>query len=182
MASHAQAVKAEEAPSTIGSVVDQTVLRQRIDEVAIEALPVGESEQPWAIASAVLRDAMAANHAEVNLLEEPLQVAPEEVIPADQLTDDDNDAMVNGWQRGSWFDLWTGEETERVRLRWVSPRGHLHLFTSAESGRAHSLAPSILRGYVRAGRIKPAEKSPLFQRVVDHLLRDLQGEGAALAA
>jgi hypothetical protein len=90
--------------------------------------------------------------------------------------------MIDAWERGSWFDLWTGEETERVRLRWVSPRGHFYLFTSAEGGRAHSLAPSILRGYVRAGRISPAEKSPLFQRVVDHLLRDLQGEGAALPA
>jgi hypothetical protein len=134
------------------------------------------AEQPWAIAAAVLRDAMAANNAEVNLLDEAEQATPDEAVPADQLSDEAIDAMINGWERGSWFDLWTGEKTERVRLRWVSPRGHFYLFTSAEGGRAHSLAPSILRGYVRAGRIGPAEKSPLFQRVVDHLLRDLQGE------
>jgi hypothetical protein len=87
--------------------------------------------------------------------------------------------MIDNWQRGSWFDLWTGQQTERVRLRWVSPRRNFYLFTSAETGKAHSLAPVILRGYVRAGRIKPAERAPLFERVVGDLMRDLQGEGTA---
>jgi hypothetical protein len=182
MASHALAVKAGESPTAGGTTVDQTTLRRKVDEVPIEALPAEMAEQPWAIAAAVLRDAMTANNAEVNLLDEPEPAAGEENAAVDQPSDDAIDAMINGWERGSWFDLWTGEETERVRLRWVSPRGHFYLFTSAEGGRAHSLAPSVLRGYVRAGRIRPAEKSPLFQRVVDHLLRDLQGEGAALPA
>ncbi|HET9023424.1 MAG TPA: DUF1631 family protein [Burkholderiaceae bacterium] len=181
MASHAQAAKANEMAFGGGAAVDQAALRRRVDEVPIEAPPAEEWEQPRALVAEMLRDAMAANHAEVNLLEEAADAAPEEMIPVDQLSDDAIDALIDGWQRGSWFDVWTGEETERVRLRWVSPRRHFYLFTSAESGRAHSLAPSILRGYVRAGRIKPAEKTPLFQRVVDHLLRDLQGEGVALA-
>jgi len=182
MASHALAAKAGEAPSDTGTAVDQTTLRRKVDAIPIEA-PVAEmAEQPWSIAAEVLRDAVAANNAEVNLLDEPEQLTAEEMVPVDQLSDDTIDAMIEGWERGSWFDLWTGEATERVRLRWVSPRGHFYLFTSAEGGRAHSLAPSILRGYVRAGRIRPAEKSPLFQRVVDHLLRDLQAEGAAVPA
>jgi hypothetical protein len=87
--------------------------------------------------------------------------------------------MIENWQRGSWFDLWTGQQTERVRLRWISPRRNFYLFTSAETGKAHSLAPLILRNYVRVGRIKTAEKAPLFTRVVDDLMRDLQSEGAA---
>jgi len=182
MASHALAVKAGEAPSVAGTAVDQATLRRKVDEVPIEAPAAEMAEQPWSIAAEVLRDAMAANNAEVNLLDEPEQLTTEEMAPVDQLSDDAIDAMIEGWKRGSWFDLWTGEATERVRLRWVSPRGHFYLFTSAEGGRAHSLAPSILRGYVRAGRIRPAEKSPLFQRVVDHLLRDLQAEGAAVPA
>jgi len=181
MASHAQAAKAGEAAAVNGAPVDQTTLRRKVDEVPIEGPAEEMAEQPWPIAAAVLRDAVAANHAEVNLLSEPEQVTADELVMDDPLTDDAIDAMIDGWERGSWFDLWTGEQTERVRLRWVSPRGHFYLFTSAEGGRAHSLAPSILRGYVRAGRIKPAERSPLFQRVVDHLLRDMQGEGAAVA-
>jgi hypothetical protein len=176
MASHALAVKAGEGPFAAGTSVDQTTLRSKVDEIPIESPPAELAEQPWAVAAAVLRDAVAANNAEVNLLDEAEQATPDEAVPADQLSDEAIDATIEGWERGSWFDLWTGEKTERVRLRWVSPHGHFYLFTSAEGGRAHSLAPSILRGYVRAGRIRPAEKSPLFQRVVDNLLRDLQGE------
>jgi hypothetical protein len=182
MASHAHAAKAGEAAAVNGVAVDQTTLRRKVDEVPIEGPAEDMAEQPWPISAAVLREAAAANHAEVNLLSEAEQVTADERAPDDHLTDDAIDAMIDAWERGSWFDLWTGEQTERVRLRWVSPRGHFYLFTSAEGGRAHSLAPSILRGYVRAGRIKPAERSPLFQRVVDHLLRDMQGEGAAVAA
>jgi len=101
------------------------------------------------------------------------------MIPVDKLSDEEMDTMIENWQRGSWFDLWTGQQTERVRLRWVSPRRNFYLFTSAETGKAHSLAPLIMRNYIRVGRIKTAEKAPLFTRVVDDLMRDLQGEDAA---
>ena len=182
MASHALAVKAGEAPSVGGTTVDQTTLRRKVDEVPIEAPPAEMSRT----AVGDRRSGAARRDGGEQRRGQPARRAGagggEENVAVDQLSDDAIDAMIDGWERGSWFDLWTGEETERVRLRWVSPRGHFYLFTSAEGGRAHSLAPSVLRGYVRAGRIRPAEKSPLFQRVVDHLLRDLQGEGAALPA
>jgi hypothetical protein len=185
MTSHAQAVKALEVAYGTAAPVDQTAIKRKIDEVKIVEPPPAQPDEPLqqlTITPEVVRSAVAANHAEVNVLEEPLTVAPEEMIPVEQLTDAAIDAMIEGWQRGSWFDLWTGQQTERVRLRWVSPRRNFYLFTSAETGKAHSLAPLILRGYVRAGRIKPAEKAPLFERVVGDLMRDLQGEQAPVAA
>jgi hypothetical protein len=111
-------------------------------------------------------------------MEAPLTVQPEEMIPVEKLSDDDIDRMIDSWQRGTWFDLWTGEQNERVRLRWISPRRNFYLFTSAETGKAHSLAPLILRSYVRAGRIKTSESAPLFERVVDGMMHDLQAVGA----
>jgi len=36
----------------------------------------------------------------------------------------------------------------------------------------------ILRGYVRAGRMKTAESAPLFERVVGDMMRELQTDGA----
>jgi hypothetical protein len=184
MASHAAAVKALEVAygTAAAPLVDTGALKRKIDEVKIVEPPPAQPDEPLqqlTITPDVIRSAVAANHAEVNLLDEPLTVAPEEMIPVEQLTDDAIDQMIDSWQRGSWFDLWTGQQTERVRLRWVSPRRNFYLFTSAETGKAHSLAPVILRGYVRAGRFKPAEKAPLFERVVGDLMRDLQGEGTA---
>ena len=181
MASHAQAVKALEVAYGTGAPLDAVAFKRKLDEVKIvEPPPVveNEPEPQLTITPEVVRSAVAANHAEVNLLEEPLTVQPEEMIPLEKLSDDDIDRMIDGWQRGTWFDLWTGEQTERVRLRWISPRRNFYLFTSAETGKAHSLAPLILRGYVRAGRIRAAESAPLFERVVSDLMHDLQGEGA----
>ena len=185
MASHAQAVKALEVAYGTGAPLDQSAMRRRIDEVKIEEPPPAQPDEPQqhlTITAEIVRSAVAANHAEVNVLEEALTVAPEEMISVEELSDEAIDAMIEGWQRGSWFDLWTGQQTERVRLRWVSPRRNFYLFTSAETGKAHSLAPLFLRGYVRAGRIRSAEKAPLFERVVGDLMRDLQGERTAVAA
>jgi hypothetical protein len=185
MTSHAQAVKALETAYGGAAPVDTGAIRRKIEEVRITEPPPAAPDEPapqLTITADVVRSAVAANHAEVNVLEDPLTVAPEEMIPVEELSDEAIDAMIEGWQRGSWFDLWTGQQTERVRLRWVSPRRNFYLFTSAETGKAHSLAPLILRGYVRAGRIKSAEKAPLFERVVGDLMRELQGETAQVAA
>lgn len=176
MASHAQAVKALEVAYGASPVLDTGALKKRLDEVRIIEPSADEvHDEQLTIPSSVVRSAAAANHAEVNVLDAPPTVAPEEMIPVEQLSDDQIDDMIEMWERGSWFDLYTGSQTERVRLRWTSPRKNFYLFTSAETGKAHSLAPLILRGYVRTGRIKPAERARLFDRVVGDLMRDLKG-------
>ena len=180
MASHAQAVKALEVAYGTGAPLDPAAFKRKLDEVKIVEPPPmveNEPEQYLTITPEVVRSAVAANHAEVNLLEAPLTVQPEEMIPVEKLSDDGIDQMIDSWQRGTWFDLWTGEQTERVRLRWISPRKNFYLFTSAETGKAHSLAPLILRSFVRAGRISTAERAPLFERVVDDMMHDLKAEG-----
>jgi hypothetical protein len=65
--------------------------------------------------------------------------------------------------------------TERVRLRWISPRRTLYLFTPADGRQAHSLSPQTLRGYLRSGRMQPVESVPLFERAVHAVMQDLQG-------
>ncbi len=181
MSSHAQAVKALEVAYGAAPPVDAVALKQRLDEVKIEEPPPpisGEPLEQLTIPASVVRSAAAANQAEVNMLDSPPTVAPEEMIPVEQLSDEQIDQMIEGWERGSWFDLYTGQQVERVRLRWISPRRNFYLFTSAETGKAHSLAPLVLRGYVRAGRIRAAEQSPLFERAVGEVMRDLGAPAA----
>ncbi len=182
MGSHAQAVKALEVAYGAPPPVDAGVLKKRLDEVKIVEPPPPSAddfdEGPLTIPASVVRSAAAANNADVNVLDSPPTVAPEEMIPIEQLSDAQIDQMIEDWERGSWFDLYTGEQVERVRLRWISPRRNFYLFTSAETGKAHSLAPLVLRGYVRAGRIRAAESAPLFERVVGDLMRDLGAPAA----
>jgi hypothetical protein len=180
MASHAQAVKALEVAYGAPPPVDAGMIKRRLDEVKIvEPPPPTEGEdEHLTISASVVRSAAAANNAEVNVLDSPPTVAPEEMIPVERLSDVQIDEMIDGWERGSWFDLYTGQQVERVRLRWISPRRNFYLFTSAETGKAHSLAPLVLRGYIRAGRIRTAESAPLFERVVGDLMRDLGAPAA----
>jgi hypothetical protein len=181
MSSHAQAVKALEVAYGAAPPVDAVALKQRLDEVKIEepAPPVsGEAHEHLTIPASAIQSAAAANQAEVNVLDSPPTVAPEEMIPIEQLSDEQIDEMIEQWERGSWFDLYTGQQVERVRLRWISPRRNFYLFTSAETGKAHSLAPLVLRGYVRAGRIRAAEQSRLFERAVGEVMRDLSTPAA----
>jgi hypothetical protein len=176
MSSHAQAVKALEVAYGAAPPVDAAALKQRLDEVKIEEPPPptsGETHEHLTIPASAIQSAAAANQAEVNMLDSPPTVAPEEMIPIERLSDEQIDQMIEHWERGSWFDLYTGQQVERVRLRWISPRRNFYLFTSAETGKAHSLAPLVLRGYVRAGRIRAAEQSPLFERAVGEVMRDL---------
>ena len=183
MASHAQAVKALETAYGQAPPVDANMIRKRLEEVRIvePPPPVDGEDFQMTIPASVVRSAAAANHAEVNVLDSPPTVAPEEMIPIEQISDDGIDDLIEGWERGSWFDLYTGQQVERVRLRWISPRRNFYLFTSAETGKANSLSPLVLRGYVRAGRIRSAESAPLFERVVGDMMRDL-GAPAAQSA
>ncbi len=112
------------------------------------------------------------------MLDSPPTVAPEEMIPIEQLSDEQIDQMIEGWERGSWFDLYTGEQVERVRLRWISPRRNFYFFTSAETGKAHSLAPLVLRGLCTRGPHPRRRDSPLFERAVGDLMRDLGAPAA----
>jgi len=181
MSSHAQAVKALEVAYGAAPPVDAAALKQRLDEVKIEEPPppaTGEEHEHLTIPASAIQSAAAANQAEVNVLDSPPTVAPEEMIPIEQLSDGQIDEMIEQWERGSWFDLYTGQQVERVRLRWISPRRNFYLFTSAETGKAHSLAPVVLRGYVRAGRIRAAEQSRLFERAVGEVMRDLGAPAA----
>ena len=185
MASHAQAVKALEVAYGTGAPLDQNAIRRRIDEVKIEEPPPAQPDEPMqqlTITAEVVRSAVAANHAEVNVLEEALTVAPEEMIPVEELSDDAIDAMIEGWQRGSWFDLWTGQQTERGAPALGQPASQLlslHVGRDRQGAFAGAAVPARLRS---RRPHQSAEKTPLFERVVGDLMRDLQGERTAVAA
>jgi hypothetical protein len=77
MTSHAQAVKALEVAYGAAAPMDTGVLKKRIEEVQIvEPPPAPEEPEQLTITADVVRSAVVANHAEVNLLDEPLVVSP----------------------------------------------------------------------------------------------------------
>jgi uncharacterized protein DUF1631 len=171
MGSHAHAVKALElahgalpqfTPSTVRIKLDGFRIPTDTSDVAPEQVKVSDD---------AVRRALAANAAGVTHLLPPPEAAEVSVGM------DHQEALntVAGLSRGLWFDLRTSDgQTERVVLRWISPRKALYLFTTAAGDRAHSLSPDTLVAYLQSAWLVAVESAPLFDRLVDGVKLDLK--------
>jgi hypothetical protein len=171
MGSHANAVKALElahgslpqfTPSTVRIKLDGFHIGTDTSDVAPEQVKVSDE---------AVRHALHASAAGVTHLSAP----PEQAEVA--LAMDQQEAMdrIAGWSRGLWFDLRMSDgRTERVVLRWISPKKALYLFTNANGDRAHSLSPDTLVAYLQTGWLVAVEAAPLFDRLVDGVMLDLK--------
>jgi len=173
MNSHALAVKALElAHGNPGAAFEPSTLSIKLDGIRFDAEPqVADGAAPLHVSDDVVRHVIAEKHAPVNHLTLPPEAAANTAGPDDAQVD----GIIARWKRGDWFNLRVGDVTERVRLRWISPRKTLYLFTPADGRQAHSLSPETLRGYLRSGRMQPVESVPLFDRAVHAVMQDLQG-------
>lgn len=178
MNSHALAVKALElAHGSPGVPFEPSTLSIKLDGIRFDAEPpAAEAAAPLHVSDDVVRHVIAEKHVPVNHLTLPPEAAATVAGPDDAQVDE----IIARWKRGDWFNLRVGDVTERVRLRWISPRKTLYLFTPADGKQAHSLSPDSLRGYLRTGRIQPVESVPLFERAVHAVMQDLQGAAAGV--
>ncbi len=177
MNSHALAVKALElAHGSPGVPFEPSTLSIKLDGIRFDAKPpAAEAAVPLQVSDDVVCHVIAEKHVPVNHLTLPPGAAATAAGPDDAQVE----AIIARFRRGNWFNLRVGEVTERVRLRWISPRKTLYLFTPADGRQANSPSPEALRGYLRAGRIQPIESVPLFERAVYAVVQDLQGATAS---
>jgi hypothetical protein len=174
MSSHANAVKALELAHGVAlPSFEASTLRIKLDGLKIGPAAAGKDEavpEEIHVSDDVVKHVIAENHAPVHhVTEPPLAVGTE--LPLDDV---DIANMIAGWQRGVWFDLQVGQATERVQLRWISPRKTLYLFCTRGGHRSHSLSPETLREYVRSGQLRAVEQAPLFERAVVSVVNELQ--------
>jgi hypothetical protein len=177
MSSHAQAVKALELAHGTGGgfSFEPSTLRIKLDGLKFSYDPAAQADEPVRqVSDDVVKQVLAQNHAEVEHLELPREALAPVTEPGAAEVAPVSDSDIEHWRKGDWFELTVGDVTERVRLRWISPRKSLYLFTPADGTLAHSLAPETLRAYVRAGRLRPVETQPLFERAVNAVMHDLQ--------
>ncbi len=174
MTSHAQAVKAIELAHGVAAPVETSTLRIKLDGIDFTRTEMPDTaDGELHVSDDVVRQVIAANHVEVDHLSLP--EAAQNTIPGTMGVDAATlDEHIAAFRRGDWFNLRVGNSLERVRLRWVSPRKTLYLFTPADGRRAHSLSPETLRAYLGNGDLQPVEAEPLFARAVHGIVADLQ--------
>lgn len=181
MNSHALAVKALElAHGNPGTPLEPSTLRIRLDGVRLDDVTPPPNEAPVRVADEQVRQALSSAAADVQHLAAP-DTAPTVAVGAGEPTDADLDARIALCKRGDWFNLRLGDVTERVQLRWISPRKTLYLFMPADGRTGHSLSPESLRAFLRAGDLGPVEAEPLFERAVTDVVQGLQQVAPAAA-
>jgi hypothetical protein len=169
MNSHAQAVKALELAhgSPTPSPFEASTLRIKLDGLRISAADVPPDDgSEMTIPDDMVRHAIAAAHVDVNYV-----TAGQIVVLGE---DTDLDKRIASFKRGDWFDLRMNDTSERVQLRWFTPRRALYLFSSSQDKKTHSLTPATLRQLLRDGRIAPVEGVPLFDRALREMMDELQ--------
>lgn len=178
MNSHAQAVKALElAHGNPGVPFEPSTMRIKLDGIRLDDTTPPPTDQPLVIPEDQVKHALKAVDADVNFLEPPtIDQTVEQLYPG--VTDEQLDEQIARWKRGDWFDLKFGEITERMQLRWISPRRTLFLFMSSENKGGHSLSPESIRAYLRSGDLAPVETEPLFERAVHDVVSGLQHSSA----
>ena len=181
MNSHAQAVKALElAHSNPEAQFQPSTMRIKLDGIRLDDTTPPPSDLLLVIPENQVKHALKEVDADVDFLERPnIDPSSKRLFPG--LTDQQLDYQIATWRRGDWFDLKFGELTERMQLRWNSPRRTLFLFMSAENKGGHSLSTESIRAYLRSGDLAPVETNPLFDRVVHDVVSDLQHSSAVAA-
>ncbi len=171
MASHAVAVRPVDQATYIKSKVATGDLRQKLDDMKLSGnLPLSAPGGGVRVSVNAVKRA-AEQFAASMLVAEPLELTR----PLTLGQEADFDAQIATWQRGSWFSLYDGEKTIKVKLRWISPLRTLFMFSgSGEEKNARVLSPETIKSYLRQGWLKPLEDEPLMKRAVDRVVSELE--------
>jgi len=172
MNSHASAVKALELAHGAVPQLTPSTVRIKLDGFRIPTDTSDVAPEQIKISDEAVRHALASSAADVTHLSAP----PEQAVSSPAMDHQQAAQLIASWSRGLWFDLRTADQTERVVLRWVSPKRALYLFTTAAGDRAHSLSPDSLIAYLQSGWLVAVETERLFERAVDGVMFDLKHE------
>lgn len=170
MQSHAMAVKPVDQADYIRASLQTSELRASIDNMHITGnAPITTVAGGIRVPSnEVLRLAKEQN-AEIEMPDLATDIGG-----LDRVEEAGYDEQMGRWARGTWFELFDGKQVVKARLRWISPLRTLFLFSIDKTNAAQVMAPPVIKSYLKKGWLKPIEKMPLMQRVVDRVVGEFE--------
>jgi Protein of unknown function (DUF1631) len=170
MRSHAMAVRTVDQATYIKARVATGELKQKIDQMQITgSVPISGAAGGVHVSANAVRRA-AEHHAAQFVIPEP----PAGATPLTEEQAANFDAQIAGWQRGNWFSLYDGEQTIKVKLRWISPLRTLFMFAGSDDKNTRVLSPETIKSYLKQGWMKPLEAESLMKRAVDRVVEELE--------
>lgn len=172
MEGHAVAVKPVDQATYIKNSLVSSEVKARIEGMQWSGTqPIATVAGGVKVSANAVMRAAAEFDAEVRMPEQPTDIGK-----LDRVEEAHMDEQIATWQRGAWFDLWTGDAMLRVRLRWISPLRTLFLFAAKGEDDAHVLPPNVIKSYLKRGYLRPVEQMPLTKRAVDHVVGQFERE------
>jgi Protein of unknown function (DUF1631) len=160
MNSHAQAVKALELAHGVTQPFVPSTLGIKLAGITMSAdrVPADEQGGELPVSDSAVAQLLAANRLAVNHLSAPDDQEAGQDIELDR--------HIASFRRGDWFDLRRGNTSDRVQLRWLSPRRAIYLFATAQDEQIYSMKPATLRALMHEGRLAPVEAEQIFERAL----------------
>lgn len=170
MESHAMAVKPVDQARYIKSSLATTELRARLDGMQLTGtFPITTVAGGVRVSTGALMRAAAEHDAELKVPDPVTDIGPLDRVEEARL-----DEEIASWQRGTWFSMWNGKEMVKARLRWISPLRTLFLFSSDREKNAHVMPPDLIKNYLKRGKLKALEATPLTKRAVDGVVGEFE--------
>ena len=170
MESHAMAVKPVDQARYLRSSLATSELRARLEGMQLTGtFPITTVAGGVRVSTGALMRAAAAHDAELKVPEPVTDIGPLDRVEEARL-----DEEIASWQRGTWFSMWNGQEMVKARLRWISPLRTLFLFSSDREKNAHVMPPDLIKNYLKRGKLKALEATPLTKRAVDGVVGDFE--------
>jgi hypothetical protein len=170
MQAHAVAVKPVDQATYIRSSLMTSEVRAKVEGLQITGThPITTVAGGFRVSSGAVMRAAEQFDADVHM---PSPVT--DIGNLDRVEEAAMDEEIASWQRGTWFEMFNGTETVKVRLRWISPLRTLFLFSANHEKDAHVLPPDVIKSYLKRGYLKAIEATPLTRRAVDMVVGDFE--------
>ena len=170
MQAHAVAVKPVDQATYIKSSLVSVEVKSKLDDLNMTGTqPIITLAGGFRVSTGAVMRAAKEYQAEVHM-----PVAVTETGTFDRIEETRLDEEVAGWQRGTWFEMSNGNDTVKVRLRWISPLRTLFLFSANHEKDAHVLPAAVVKSYLKRGDLKPVGATSLTRRAVGQVVDDFE--------
>ncbi len=157
MQAHAVAVKPVDQATYIKSSLVSSEVRAKVEGLQITGThPITTVAGGFRVSAGAVMRAAEQFDADVHMASPVTDIGN-----LDRVEEARMDEEIASWQRGTWFEMFNGTETVKVRLRWISPLRTLFLFSANQEKDAHVLPPDVIKSYLKRGYLKAIEATRL---------------------
>ncbi len=138
---------------------------ERVNAISID--PDAEDPRVPDVTPETIRAGLAGSRISMAVADEPREPPARVLERPARLTAEYLDSQVDSLVRGSWVELVQGLQVKSMKLRWISPRRTMYLFTDRLGKEAISFTPDLLRVHLADGLLAVLDAKDLTERAID---------------